>query len=66
VLTNFLVIFLESIGAADFGRSSWWVSFAVGGVLGAGLNWLRPRYDRAGRFWKPVYRFMLEQMSPPD
>jgi len=66
VFTNFLVIFLQSIGSVDFGRGSWWVGFAIGGALAAALNWLRPRYDRAGRFWKPIYRFLLEQMPPPD
>ncbi len=65
VLTNFLVI-LQSTGSVDFGEGSWWVGFAAGGVLAAALNWLRPRYDRSGRFWKPIYRFLLEQMPPPD
>ena len=66
VLTNFFLIFLQSIGSVDFGRGSWWIGLAVGGILATALNWLRPPYDRAGRFWKPIYRFLLEQMPPPD
>ncbi len=66
VLTNFLLIFLEAIGTVHLGRGSWWVGLAIGGVLAAALNWLRPRYERAGRLWKPIYRFLLEQMPPPD
>jgi hypothetical protein len=67
VLTNWLVIFLESIDAIEYkGGSLFWIGTAVGLTLAALLNWLRPRYDKAGRFWKPIYRFLLEQMSPPD
>ena len=66
VLTTFLALFLKSIGAVDLERGTWWVGLAVGCVLAVALNWLRPRYDRAGRFWKPIYRFLLEQMPPPD
>ena len=66
VLTNFVVIFLQSIDAVDLKRDTWWVGCAIGSVLAALLNWLRPCYDRAGRFWKPIYRFLLEQMHPPD
>ena len=65
VLTNVLVIFLQSIGAVDLKRDTWWVGCAIGSVLAVLLNWLRLRYDRAGRFWKPIYRFLLAQM-PPD
>jgi len=50
----------------DLARGTWWVGTAIGCGLAATLNWLRPRYARAGRFWKPIYRFLLEQMSPPD
>ena len=66
VLTNFFVLFLQSIGTVDLAARTWWMGTAIGCVLAAALNWLRPRYDRAGRFWKPVYRFLLEQRSPPD
>lgn len=66
VLTNFFVIFLKSIGSVDLERDAWWVGTGIGCVLAAALNWLRPRYDQAGRFWKPVYSFLLEQMPPPD
>jgi hypothetical protein len=66
VLTNFLGMFLQSIDSVHFTGGSWWVGFAIGGVLAVALNWVRPRYDRAGRFWKPIYRFLLEQMPPPD
>ncbi len=66
VLTSFFVIFLETIGAVDLERGAWWVSLAAGCVLAVTLNLVRPHYDRAGRFWKPIYRFLLEQMLPPD
>jgi hypothetical protein len=66
VLTNFLVLFLESIGTIDLTRGTFWVGTAIGCVLAVALNWLRPRYERAGRFWRPIYRFLLEQMPPPD
>jgi len=66
VLTNFLVIFLKSIGTLDLESGAWWVGTAMGCALAAALNWLRPRYEQAGRFWRPIYRFLLEQMSPPD
>jgi hypothetical protein len=63
VLTNFFVLFLQSIGTVDL---AWWVGMAIGCAMATALNWLRPRYDQAGRFWKPIYHFLLEQMSPPD
>lgn len=66
VLTSFLVIFLKSIGAVELERGAWWVDLAAGCVLAVILNLVRPHYDRAGRFWKPIYRFLLEQMPPPD
>jgi Na+-driven multidrug efflux pump len=66
VLTNFFVIFLTSIGTFDLEGGTFWVGMAIGCALAAALNWLRPRYDHAGRFWKPIYRFLLEQMPPPD
>jgi len=66
VLTNFLVLFLKSISTIDLERGTWWVGTAIGCALAATINWLRPRYDRAGRIWKPIYRFLLEQMPPPD
>jgi hypothetical protein len=66
VLTNFFVIFLESLGAVDLGKNAFWVGTVIGCVLAMALNWLRPRYDQAGRFWKAIYRFLLEQMPPPD
>ena len=62
VLTNFFVVFLKSIGTIDLEGGTWWVGTAIGCALAAMMNWLRPRYDRAGRFWKPIYRFLLEQM----
>jgi len=65
VLTNFLVIFLTAIDAVNLEGGKWWVGTAVGCALAATLNWLRPPYDRAGRFWKPIYRFLLEQMQLP-
>jgi hypothetical protein len=66
VLTNFFIIFFESIGTVDLESKGWWVGLAIGSALSAIINWLRPRYDKAGRFWKPIYRFLLEQMHPPD
>ena len=66
VLTNFLVLFSQSIGTVGLTRGTFWVGTAIGCVLAVALNWLRPRYDRAGRFWRPIYRFLLEQMPPPD
>jgi hypothetical protein len=66
VLTSFLVIFSKSVGAVDLELGAWWVSLAAGCVLAVILNLVRPHYDRAGRFWKPIYRFLLEQMLPPD
>ena len=66
VLTNFLVIFLSSIGAVDLGRAAFWVGTVIGCILAGALNWLRPRYDKAGGVWKPVYRFLLRQVPPPD
>ena len=66
VLTNFLAIFLQSIGAVDLGSGSFWIGTVIGCALAAIFNWLRPRNDQAGRFWKPIYRFLLEQMPPPD
>ena len=67
VFTNFTVVFLGSIDAIDLeGGGRFWTGTAIGCVLAAILNWLRPRYDEAGRFWKPIYRFLLNQMPPPD
>jgi hypothetical protein len=66
VLTNFFVLFLQAVGTVALAGGTWWVGTAIGCALAAALNWLRPRYDRAGRFWRPIYRFLLEQMSPPD
>jgi len=66
VLTNFVVIFLKSIDAVDLERGAWWVGTGLGCLLAAIVNWLRPRYEHAGRFWKPVYCFLLAQMPPPD
>jgi hypothetical protein len=66
VLTEFLIIFLESIGTLDLEGKTWWVGLAIGCVFAAMMNWLRPPYEQAGRFWKQIYRFLLEQMSPPD
>ena len=66
VLTNFLVILLKSIGTVDLESGAWWIGTVIGCALAAALNWLRPRYEQAGRFWRPIYRFLLEQMSPPD
>ncbi|PYJ98810.1 MAG: hypothetical protein DME23_11070 [Verrucomicrobia bacterium] len=66
VLTNFLVIFLKSIGSVDLESGAWWGGTAIGCALAAALNGLRPRYEQAGRFWRPIYRFLLEQMSPAD
>ena len=66
VLTNFLVIFLESIGAINIESGAWWVGTAVGCGLAGAVNWLRPPYEKAGGFWRPIYRFLLEQMSPPE
>jgi hypothetical protein len=66
VLTNFFVLFLQSIGTVDLTRGTFWAGTAIGCVLAVALNWLRPRYDRAGRSWRPIYRFLLEQMPPPD
>jgi hypothetical protein len=66
VLTNFFVIFLRSISALHLGGSTFWEGTAIGCALAAAMNWLRPRHDNAGRFWKPIYRFLIEQMPPPD
>jgi len=66
VLANWFVLFLESLGAIDLKGGTWWVGTVIGCALAATMNWLRPRYDHAGRFWKPIYRFLLEQMPPPD
>ena len=66
VLTNFVVIFLKSIGTVDLESGAWWVGTAIGCALAAVLNWLRPRYEQAGRFWRPIYHFLLDQMSPPE
>jgi hypothetical protein len=66
VLTNFLLLFLESIGIFDLGRNAFWLGTAAGCFLAVALNWLRPRYEQAGRFWGPIYRFMVEQVSPPE
>ena len=66
VLSNWLVIFLKSIDAVDLDRGIWWVGSAIGCVLAIALNYLRPRFDHAGPFWKPIYRFLLGQMPPPD
>jgi hypothetical protein len=66
VLTNFVVIFLKSIDVVDVERGAWWLGTGIGSLLAVILNWLRPRYEDAGRFWRPVYRFLLEQMSPPE
>jgi hypothetical protein len=66
VLANFFVIFLKSIGTVGLESNCWWAGFVIGGALSVIINWLRPRYDKAGRFWKPIYRFLLEQMHPPD
>jgi hypothetical protein len=66
VLTEFFVIFLKSIGCVDLEKSTWWIGIAIGGILASIFNWLRPRYDKAGPFWKAIYRFLIEQMPPPD
>jgi hypothetical protein len=66
VLTNFFVLFLESISTIDLKANAWWVGTAIGCAIAAIINWLRPRYDQTGRFWKPVYRFLIDQMPPPD
>ncbi|MEI9961311.1 MAG: hypothetical protein WDM76_09375 [Limisphaerales bacterium] len=66
VLTEFLIIFLKSIGTINLEGETWWGGLAIGCALAAIINWLRPPYEQAGRFWKPIYRFLLEQMSPPD
>jgi hypothetical protein len=66
VFTNLLLIFLKSVGAVVLDGGMWWIGFAIGCALAAALNWLRARYNQAGRFWKPIYRFLLEQMPPPD
>jgi hypothetical protein len=66
VLTEFLIIILKSIGIIDLEGETWWVGLAIGCALAAIMNWLRPPYETANRFWKPIYRFLLEQMSPPD
>jgi hypothetical protein len=66
VLTNFFVLFLQSIGTVDLAGGTWWLGTVIGCALAGAFNLLRPRYDQAGRFWKPIYRFLLEQMSPPD
>jgi len=66
VLTNFLVIFLESIGTISFGKNAFWIGTVAGLILATVVNCLRPRYNQAGHFWKPIYRFLLEQMPPPD
>jgi hypothetical protein len=66
VLMNFFVIFLKSTGILNLEGGTFWMGTAIGCMFAATLNWLRPRYDHAGRFWKPIYRFLLEQMSPPD
>jgi hypothetical protein len=66
VLTNFFVIFFKSIGTIDLEEKTWWVGMAIGCALAAIMNWLRPPYERGGRFWKPIYRFLLEQMPPPN
>ena len=65
MLTNFVVIFLKSVDAVDIEKGAWWVGTGIGCLLAVILNWLRPRYEDGGRFWRPVYRFLLEQMSPP-
>jgi hypothetical protein len=67
LLANWAVIFLESIEVIHLrGKGLFWVGTAVGLALAGILNWLRPRYDQAGRFWRPIYRFLLEQLPPPD
>jgi hypothetical protein len=67
VLTNFSVVFLRSIDAIDLeGGGQFWVGTTIGCTLAALLNWLRPRNEDAGRFWRLIYRFPLEQMPPPD
>jgi hypothetical protein len=64
MLTNFFVLFLKSISSLDLEGDTFGVGTAIGCTLAVILNWLRPRYDHAGRFWKPIYRFLLEQMPP--
>jgi hypothetical protein len=66
VLTKYFLLFLNSIGTIDLKGSTFWTGTAIGCALAAAMNGLRPPYDGAGRFWKPIYRFLLEQVPPPD
>jgi len=65
VLTDYILLLLRSFGILELGAWSWDISTAIGGGLARLIDRLRPRYHAAGRFWKPIYKFLLEQMSPP-
>lgn len=67
ILTSWFMIFLVAIGAiASIGQYLFWIGAAIGLAIAAIFNWVRPRYENAGRFWKPIYRFLLEQIPPPE
>ncbi len=66
-LMNWLTVFLMSLGVARLPHGGlFWVGTGMGLLIALILNCCRPRYDKAGRFWKPVYTFLLVQMRPPD
>jgi hypothetical protein len=48
------------------GRNTFWLALGIGLIIGFILNTLRPKYEKAGRFWKVIYAFLLKQMPPPD
>jgi hypothetical protein len=45
---------------------AFWISFGIGSSVAPIVNLLRPKYENTGRFWKPIYEFLLKQMPPPD
>ena len=54
------------VASPRLGGNWFWIGVGVGLLRGLMVNVFRPKYDCAGRCWKAIFEFLLEQMSPPD
>lgn len=62
------MVALEPFGAFLFltGGGRFWIALIIGGVIGAVVNLVRPRYESTVGRRKAFYDFFLKQLSPPD
>jgi hypothetical protein len=65
-VTGLLVGGLSPIFFPTSPKNTFWIALCIGVFFALLVNFLCPKYEKAGKFWKPIYEFLLKQFPPID